>query len=280
MRWPKLVPGRSVGTLLLVGGALCAAPATIWPTNTITFTPAPDQVAQGAVAQRIAFWSWGRVADATPGTTDPTIDFGSAWGLVVLLVALLVGVVAAGAYTFRPGPDGVVLGATGASWLVAGLAAGAGQTAGRMQSYFAGFIEGLSDATTFVGVLQLLSLGLLLAALAMMVGRSLATTTQVASARLTRLARSVQRRPAPDRDLPGAGASPAAGAPAGLPRVGIATFRDVEPGARPGWGGRSVGTDGRGHGADGRTGVGFSDDDTAPTTPGSPSDSERFRPPR
>ncbi|GAB3888921.1 hypothetical protein [Terrabacter terrigena] len=263
-----------MGTLLVLGGVACAVPSMVWPTNTITFTPTPDQVAQGTEAQRMAFWSWGRVADASPGTTDPSIDFGSPWGLLLLGVALLAGVVAAASHAFRRGSDGLLVGAAGASWLAASLAAGVGQTAGRMQGYF-GFTEGLTADTTAVGVFQLAALVVLLGGLGAMVRRPALAFAGAVRARGSALLGSTRRRTSTRGAGPALGAD---GTPA-PPRVGTATIRDVEPGAHPGWGGRAVGTGSGSPRNGGRSGVGFSDD-AQDRSPAPVADPERFRPPR
>jgi hypothetical protein len=173
MTWPRLVRGRLVGTALVLAAVLCAAASTVWPTHTLTLTPTAADLAGGAEAQQIAFWSWGRVADVTPASTDPSIDFGNTWGLVLLVVALLAGVAAAACHILRAGADGVLLAVAGTSWLAASVVADLGQTAGRMQSYFYGFTDGLTAGTTAVGALQLVAVALLLAALAIMARRPL-----------------------------------------------------------------------------------------------------------
>ncbi|MGO4596851.1 hypothetical protein [Terrabacter sp. 2RAF25] len=273
MTWPTLVQGRLLGTLLLIGGVVCAAPATLWPTDTLTLTPTPDEVAQGAQAQRIAFWSWGRVADASPGATDPTIDFGNPWGLLLLGVALLAGVVAAASHALRRGSAGLLLGVAGASWLAASVTAGIGQTAGRMQGYFFGLTEGLTADRTVAGVLQLVGTALLLAALGWMMRRAVASLATAAWSRGSALAEASRRR------SPTAG--PGTGAETATPRVGIATIRDVEPGAHPGWGGRAVGSiPGTGSRTDARSTVGFSEDENRDRSCESPTDPKRFRPSR
>lgn len=273
MTWPALVRGRLVGTLLVLGGVVCAAPAAFWPTDTLTLTPTPGQVAQGIQAQRIAFWSWGRVADRSPGATDPTLDFGNPWGLTLLGVALIAGVVAAASHAFRRGSAGLLLGVAGTSWLAASLVAGIGQTAGRMEAYFFGLSEGLSAAMTLAGELQLAGTALLLAAIGWMVRGPVASLATAAWSRGSALAEASRRRSST--------AGPGGDGETAPPRVGIATIRDVEPGAHAGWGSRAMGsTPGTGGRADGRSTVGFSDDDNRDRTSAPAPDPERFRPPR
>lgn len=251
-RWSTRVPlvrGRLVGTVLVLVAALCAAPATIWPSHTLTYTPPPGDGATGAVGQQIAFWSWGRIADADPATTDSSLDLGNPWGLLLLVAALVVGVAAAVCHGFRRGTDGLLLGVAGASWLAAHLAADLGQTAGRLGGDFYGAGEGIDKGTTVVGVLQFVAVGLLLVAIGTMAWRPVLALVVAAWSRGSALVRRLRDRAKRDE------AEGETGTPT-PPRVGIATIRDLEPGA--------------GHGS--FSGVGFSDD--------AGSEQDRFRPPR
>jgi hypothetical protein len=249
-----ILRGRRVGAVFVLGGVLAAAPTAIWPTDVITY------LAPGSVApfQQLALWSWGQVADVVPGLLAEGIHFGNPTSLVLLVVALLAGLAAAACLALRPGVDGLVLGVAGTAWLAATVTANLGQTAGRVSSGLYGDSNRIVPTQTWAGVLQYVAVGLLLAALGVMTGRTAARVAVSGAASAGRWARDlVQRQRGPADD-------DAAAAPASAPRIGIATMRDPAPGSRPGSGAWS------GDGA--RSGVGFSDD------PGA--DPDHVRPPR
>ena len=259
-----LVRGRRLGTVLVLGGVLAAAPTVIWPTDIITY------LAPGSIApfQQLALWSWGQVADQVPGLLAQGIHYGNPTSLVLLVVALLAGLAAAACLALRPAFDGLVMGVAGTCWLAATVSANLGQTAGRVSSGLYGDSERIVPSQTWTGTLQYVALGLLLSALGIMTVRPAArlAVSGWASARRW-VGGLVLRSRTPVDDVPTA--------PASAPHIGIATMRDAAPGSRPGEGAWSAGLgdgggDGGGDGA--RSGVGFSDD------PGA--DPDHVRPPR
>ena len=256
-RWSARVPlvrGRLVGTVLVLVAALCAAPATIWPSHTLDLHPAPGRRGQrrGGAADRLLVVE--RDADADPATTDSSLDSGTLgacccssrpWSSASLRrVAVCHG--------FRRGTDGLLLGVAGTSWLAAHVAADLGQTAGRVGGDFYGAGEGITKGTTVVGVLQFVTVGLLLVALGAMSWRPVLALVAAAWSRGSALVQRLRDRAKRDEAEGGTG-SPTP------PRVGVATIRDLEPGAGPG-------------AFPPPSGVGFSDD--------AGSEPDRFRPPR
>ena len=236
-----LVEGRLAGTLLVLVGLGCAVPAAFWPTHTLTFPRGPD--AGVVVPQVVGLWSWGRIAEVGPETSDLGLDFGNPAGLTLFVIALVAGAAACACHGLRPGPDGVLLGVVGTVWPLAHLGADLGQTAGRLGTGFYGDSDVLR-ATTVAGALQFVGVALLLAALTVMVWRPALRLAVAGWAKGAEAARRHRGRTQTD-DAEGSRSAP---------RVGIATIRDVDPGRGP------VGPGRWGRRGDGADAVGFSDE--------------------
>lgn len=275
----KVVPGRLVGALVGLAGVLAAVPTVVLPTQAITNNPAGDAGSFTVPDFEQSYWSWGRVADTTPGLED-AFTIGNTGGLLVLLLALAAGLAGAAAYAFRPGTEGRVLGAAGLAWATAQLVGGIVRRLGEAIFDFFGREQFVLE-TRPAGVLEVVSAVLLVVATLIVVLRPLAAVVRSGVTRVQQLSR---RGVAAEE--PGAGDLPARE----TPRVGIARIRDVAPGS--GRGGQSSGARWGGS----ASGVGFSDtspdaggdtrsdagrDGQAGGTRQDPSaDSGRFRPPR
>ncbi|MER7072680.1 hypothetical protein [Terrabacter sp. NPDC000476] len=268
----KVVPGRLVGALVGLAGVLAAVPTVVLPTQAITNNPAGDAGSFTVPDFEQSYWSWGRVADTTPGLED-AVTIGNVGGLVVLVLALAAGLAGAAAYAFHPGTEGRVLGAAGLAWAASQLV---GSTARRLGDTIFGFFGQGQFAleTRPAGVLEVVAAVLLVVATLLVVLRPLAAVVRSGVTRVRRLS----RRGAAAEE-PGAGDLPARE----TPRVGIARIRDVAPGSGHG-GGQPAATRWGGS----PSGVGFSDagpdagrDGQAGGTRQDPgADSGRFRPPR
>jgi hypothetical protein len=124
---------------------------------------------------------------------------------------LVAGVGAAACLAFRQGTDGLLLGVAGAAWLLGHVIADLGQMAGRLSSYFSGYSESLTADTTTVGVVELVGMVLLLAALGVIAGRPLVSLVATV-----------------------VGRAKGRGTGAAAPRVGIAALRDPGQGSSHG----------------------------------------------
>jgi hypothetical protein len=248
--------GRLVGTVAGLVGVALAVPLVFLPTYSVSV---PQGLTPGSNFPQFqqSFWSWGRIADTTPGV-ESQFDYWNKASLALLVGSLVVGLAACVVYAVRRGSDGRILGAVGVVWVTAQVVSGLFGRLGEMSGDFFGS-EDFTFEVYLGGRLEVLSVLALAVAVGAIAWRPLvalaramwarAGWAQEASAWVVRQARRASQSDAPDEQEPD-------GPP---PRVGIATIRDARPTYdQPGW-----------HATDG---VGFSDDPT--------SDPDRFRPPR
>ncbi len=247
--------GRLVGTVAGLVGIALAVPLIFLPLYSVS-VPGGSPGSNFPQFQQ-SFWSWGRIADTTPGV-GPQFDYRNDAALVFFVVSLVVGVVACVLYAVRRGPDGRILGAVGVAWVAAQVSADFVRRVGEATSDYYG--NGDFHFEVYLGgQLQALAVVFLAVAVGAIAWRPLVALARAAWARagwaraawawVVRLVRRSTERARASEPEP-------EGPP---PRVGVATIRDARPAYdEPGW-----------HAGEG---VGFSDDPS--------SDPDRFRPPR
>jgi hypothetical protein len=121
-----------------------------------------------------SYWSWGRAVDSTPGldvARDANVfEISNTAGLVVLVIALAVGLAGVAAHAFRAGSVGIVFGAAGLAWTASAVVGGLVRRLA--DALFGAFGEEQVIIETLpVGVLEMASAGLLVAALGLVVWR-------------------------------------------------------------------------------------------------------------
>lgn len=247
--------GRLVGTVAGLVGIALAVPLIFLPLYSVS-VPGGSPGSNFPQFQQ-SFWSWGRIADTTPGV-GPQFDYRNDAALVFFVASLVVGVVACVLYAVRRGPDGRILGAVGVAWVAAQVSADFVRRVGEATSDYYG--NGDFHFEVYLGgQLQALAVVFLAVAVGAIAWRPLVALARAAWARagwaraawawVVRLVRRSTERARASEPEP-------EGPP---PRVGVATIRDARPAYdEPGW-----------HAGEG---VGFSDDPS--------SDPDRFRPPR
>jgi hypothetical protein len=215
-----------------LAGVVLALPLVVLPTHTLVL---PTDQSEPSVATRLSFWSWGRIADTTPGAVEP-LSFNNPVQLVFFLVSLVICVAACAAFALRRGADGRILGAAGVAWAAAqvlsDLMRGVGDSRSGLWSQgnprvdlLAGGMLQIASALTLCGALVAIAWRPLLR-----LGRPVWAWMAGVTRRAAELARHDEREET--------------GPP---PRVGIATIREAPATyEQPGW-----------HGSEG---VGFSDD--------------------
>src|SRR5262245_60073448 len=89
-----IVRGRLVGSTAGLLGVLLALPMLFLPTHSISVDAEPGESAV------LSFWSWGRIADATPHIQEP-LAFNNNMQLVFFIVSLVIGIAACLVYALR-----------------------------------------------------------------------------------------------------------------------------------------------------------------------------------
>lgn len=170
-----VVPGRATGSLVGLVGVLLALPTLVLPVQKVRDNGAVPS-APGAPAFEQSYWSWGRAVDSTPGVDAARelnhFEIHNTAGLVVLVIALAVGLAGAAVHAFRAGSAGIVLGAAGLAWAASAVVGGLVRRLA--DAIFGAFgEEQVAIETLPVGVLEMVSAGLLVAALGLVVWRPL-----------------------------------------------------------------------------------------------------------
>jgi hypothetical protein len=240
-----ILDGRLVGTAAGLLGIALAVPLTFLPTHSIGMDP--EQTDPDSVPFRLSFWSWGRVAETTPGVETP-LSFNNMVMLFFLIGSLLVGAAACLLYAFRRGMDGRILGAVGIGWVAAQVVSDVMRREGEMRM---GLWTQGGEATVEVlpgGMLQVASAVSLCVALAAVAWHALLGLARPVWTWSTEVMKRASERARRDEEEHAGPSS----------RVGIATIRDTRPSSdQPAW-----------HASEG---VGFSDDPS--------SDPDGVRPP-
>lgn len=166
---PGLVPGRWPGATLAALGVLSALPGLVWPVLITTY-PSDDTFESAPWVQHI--WAWGKVLLVSEPTDEASPPASNTLGLVVFLVALVVGAGAAAAWALVGREEGRALGVAGTTFLAATQLVFSAQWEGQRQGVFFGLAgNDLSVEHQPAGWSQLASAALLLIALGFMLWR-------------------------------------------------------------------------------------------------------------